>query len=224
MNIPNYQNLTMPELVAIQHELAAQVITIDSFNTPLTYIAGADVSYDIKRAVHVAAVVLFEMPTLTVIETVFAQDVTTFPYIPGFLSFREVPAIIKALNTLTIKPDLIICDGQGIAHPRGLGIASHIGVLTDIPTIGCAKKRLVGHAHDVDTLRGAMQPLMYKKKMVGMVVRTKNKIKPLYISSGHKISLQTAVDIVMQTSQGYRLPEPTRLADKRVREQVKSLR
>jgi deoxyribonuclease V len=137
----------------------------------------------------------------------------SFPYISGYLSFREGEAIIRSLRLLKAKPDLVLIDGQGIAHPRRMGIASHIGVLLDQPTIGCAKSRLVGEFEEPGWKRGAHASLLFQEKIVGAVVRTRDNIRPLFISPGHKVSLKNAVEIVLQTARGFRIPEPLRRAD-----------
>jgi deoxyribonuclease V len=151
---------------------------------------------------------------LQVIETSLASRPTTFPYIPGFLSFREIPAVLDALEKIKMTPDIILCDGQGIAHPRRLGIASHLGVLIDIPTIGVAKSRLIGKHEELPEIRGNWQPLIHKGETIGAVLRTRIGVKPVYVSSGHRVSLPTAIDYVLRCTPKYRLPETTRVADK----------
>lgn len=204
--------LSYQEAVALQQDLAARVITHDIFDT-INYIAGADVAYDKKSNQHIAAVVVLGAQTLHIVETASAVVPTHMPYIPGLLSFREIPAIIKALEKLTIKPDLIICDGNGIAHPRRLGIASHLGVICDIPTIGCAKSRLIGTCMMPDHIRGAQTSLIHNAEIIGSVVRTHPKFNPLYVSAGHRVSLETACAWVLKATTRYRVPETTRLAD-----------
>jgi deoxyribonuclease V len=147
------------------------------------------------------------------IEETYAVTETLFPYIPGFLSFREGPVIINALKGLRKKPDIILFDGQGIAHPKGLGIASHIGVLLNAPTIGCAKSRLVGTYEEPGTKKGAYSSLLFIEEIVGAVLRTKDNVKPLFVSPGHRIDIQGSIDIVLACSQKYRIPEPLRRAD-----------
>jgi deoxyribonuclease V len=157
---------------------------------------------------------VLSFPELQLIEHAIAKRPTTFPYIPGFLSFREVPAVIEALEKVSTTPDLIVCDGQGIAHPRHFGIACHLGVLADIPTIGAAKSLLVGKHDELPLEKGSWQPLRYRGKIVGAVVRSRTGVKPLYVSPGHRISLPTAIDYVLRCTTKYRLPETTRWADK----------
>jgi deoxyribonuclease V len=143
-----------------------------------------------------------------------ARRPTTFPYVPGFLSFREIPAVLDALQKVAIAPDLILCDGHGIAHPRRFGIACHLGLLVDVPTIGVGKSLLVGKHNDVPEERGTWQPLVHRGDTIGAVLRTRIGVKPIYISSGNRISLATALEYVMRCTPKYRLPETTRWADK----------
>ena len=194
----------------VQDELRARVITTDALGSVQT-VAGVDAGYegDVARA----AVVVLTYPSLEPVDYALARRPAPFPYIPGFLSFREAPAILAALEQLRIRPDLLICDGQGIAHPRRLGIASHIGVLTDLPSIGCAKSRLIGHHAPLPDERGACVPLWDGPEQIGMLVRSRAGVKPLYISVGHRISLTTALVYVMSCVTRYRLPETTRAAD-----------
>jgi deoxyribonuclease V len=173
-----------------------------------------DVGFEEDGAVTRAAVAVLSYPELQVCDQAIARRPTTFPYIPGFLSFREVPAVLDALEKIQITPDLLLCDGQGIAHPRRFGIACHLGVLTDLPTIGVAKSRLVGTFAEVSDHRGAWQPLLHKGDTIGAVLRTRLGTNPLFISPGHRISLETAIAYVMGCTPKYRLPETTRVAHK----------
>jgi deoxyribonuclease V len=157
-------------------------------------------------------VAILQLEDLQLVDRAIARRPTTFPYIPGFLSFREVPAVLEALEKLTTPPDLLLCDGQGIAHPRRFGIACHLGLLTRLPSIGVAKSLLVGKHTEVPEERGAWVPLVHKSERVGAVLRTRSGTKPLYISSGHRISLETAIAYVMRCTPKYRLPETTRHA------------
>lgn len=145
-------------------------------------------------------------------EQAIARRPTSFPYIPGLLSFREIPTVLDALGQLQIQPDLLLCDGQGIAHPRRFGIACHLGLLVDLPSIGVAKSRLIGQHQEVAEQRGSWQPLLDQGEVIGAVLRTRPKTKPLYISPGHRISLETAITYVMSCTTRYRLPETTRWA------------
>ncbi|MBD0262066.1 MAG: deoxyribonuclease V [Hassallia sp. WJT32-NPBG1] len=206
--------LTLDEAIAIQEQLQAEVITEDKFKEPVQYVAGVDMGFEADGTISRAAVAVLSFPDLQVIETSLAYRPTTFPYIPGFLSFREIPAVLDALEKITTIPDIILCDGQGIAHPRRFGIACHLGVLVDIPTIGVAKSLLVGRHEIVPETKGSWQPLIHKRETIGAVLRTRPKVKPLYISSGHRVSLPTAIDYVLRCTPKYRLPETTRIADK----------
>jgi len=201
---------TIEQARKIQKTLAAKVRCDPLPKTPRR-IAGADAAFDKKRVFAAACVYLF--PEMTLQDECCFVSLIGFPYIPGYLSFREGEAILHVLRLLKVKPDLILIDGQGIAHPRGIGIASHIGVLLDLPTIGCAKSRLVGEFEDPGSKRGTRSPLRYQEKTVGAVVRTRDCVRPLFISPGHKISLHHSVEIVLQTTRGFRIPEPLRRAD-----------
>ena len=200
------------EAVAIQKRLRPLVrrenaLALDQIRT----IAGVDAAYkDGARA----AVVLLSFPALEVLERVTAHRDDVFPYVPGLLSFREAPATLDALAKLNTPPDLLLCDAQGIAHPRRLGLASHLGVYLDRPSIGCAKSRLVGTYDEPGQEIGDRSPLWHRGELVGMVVRTKPRTNPLFVSIGDKVDLETAVAVVLACLRGYRLPEPTRLADK----------
>jgi deoxyribonuclease V len=208
----------LAEAEAIQEQLRSQVITDDDLGEVRT-VAGVDAGYEDDPEAgegHVlarAAIVVLAFPSLRPLDYTIARKPTAFPYIPGFLSFREAPAVIDALEALRVQPDLLICDGQGIAHPRRLGIASHIGVVTNRPTIGCAKSLLIGRHGPVPDDRGAHVPLIHKGETIGAVLRTRPGVKPLYISAGHRISLPTALSFVMACTTKYRLPETTRAAD-----------
>jgi deoxyribonuclease V len=194
----------------MQQALRARVRTDDAFGEIRT-IAGVDSGYegDIAKA----AVVLFSFPALEPLEYALARRPAPLPYVPGFLSFREGPAVLAAIAELSARPDLLLCDGQGIAHPRRLGIASHIGVLLDIPSIGCAKSLLVGHHAPVPDERGAAVPLLQRGEQIGAVLRTRPGVRPVYISVGHRIGLASALRIVLACTARYRLPEPIRAAD-----------
>jgi deoxyribonuclease V len=205
--------LTAEDAIAIQNQLRSQVITEDQLGD-VQYVAGVDLGFEEDGAISRAAVAVLSFPDLQLQEKAIAKRPTNFPYIPGFLSFREIPAILDALETVSTTPDLIVCDGQGIAHPRRLGIACHLGVLIDIPTIGAAKSLLVGKHDEVPVEKGSWQPLRYRGEVVGAVLRSRTGVKPLYISPGHRISLPTAIDYVLRCTTKYRLPETTRWADK----------
>ena len=197
----------------IQEELRARVHIQDDFGDIKT-IAGVDVSYDIKSNLTRAFIVCMPLATLQPVQYVKAQLPTCFPYVPGLLSFRELPAILKAFEQLEEKPDMLMVDGQGIAHPRRLGIAAHLGILLDIPSIGVAKSRLVGTYEEPGLFKGDMTPLMHKEEKIGTVLRSKDNALPLFISPGHRVSHKSAVGITSSCLTRYRLPEPTRIADK----------
>ncbi|EAZ89311.1 deoxyribonuclease V [Crocosphaera chwakensis] len=206
-------NLSYEEAKIIQQQLRHQVITKDQLQE-VNYVAGVDVGFKDNYKITQAAVAVLKFPSLELVENQIALIPTNFPYIPGFLSFREIPALLKAIDKLTIIPDIILCDGQGIAHPRRLGIASHLGVLIDLPTIGVAKSLLIGKHEEVPLEKGSWKPLIDKKEIIGAVLRSRTNVKPIYVSIGHKISLPTALNFVMACLTKYRLPETTRWADK----------
>lgn len=201
------------EAVAIQKELRHRLVLHDDFGEVQT-IAGIDVSYDIKRKLSLAFIVTMQPGSLTPIHSVRAAQPTAFPYIPGLLSFREIPVILDALAKLPEPPDLLMVDGQGIAHPRRMGIAAHLGGLVDIPSIGVAKSRLTGSYEEPEPAKGSWTPLMDKSERIGTVLRSRDHVRPLFISPGHRISQQSAVDFTLACLTRYRLPEPTRIADK----------
>jgi deoxyribonuclease V len=197
----------------IQEQVRSLVITEDRLDT-VQFVAGVDVGFEDNYTQTKAAVAVLRFPSLAMVETAIAKIPTCFPYVPGFLSFREIPAILEALERLESIPDLILCDGQGIAHPRRLGIASHLGVVIDRPTIGVAKSLLVGKHEPVGLEKGSWTPLIDRGETIGAVLRSRTGVRPLYISIGHQVSLSTAIDRVLHCLTKYRLPEPTRIADK----------
>lgn len=202
------------EAEAIQRDLQKKVITQNGFKEIKT-IAGVDLAQIREEEKLVCGIIVFSYPELREIERTSARVQEQFPYIPGFLAFREGPAIIEAFMKLRNKPDLLMVDGQGIAHPRGLGIASHVGVILDIPSIGVAKQRLYGKHNEPPDSGGAWTPLVAPNigNTIGAVLRTKKGTKPVFVSIGYKIDLRTAVRITLQCAKGYRIPEPTRQAD-----------
>lgn len=206
--------LTIDEAIAIQEKLRVEIITSDSFQEPVQYVAGVDMGFEAEGTISRAAVAVLSFPDLKLQESAIARRPTSFPYIPGFLSFREIPAVLNALEKISITPDIILCDGQGIAHPRRFGIACHLGLIVDIPTIGVAKSLLIGKHQEVPEEKGNWQPLINRGETIGAVLRTRTGTKPLYISSGHRVSLTTAIDYVLRCTPKYRLPETTRIADK----------
>jgi deoxyribonuclease V len=206
---------TPQDAIALQQQLRNQVILQDGFDAhTVRLIGGTDVGFEDQGKTTRAAIVMIQWPDLTVVEQQLVRTPTTFPYVPGLLSFREIPALLKAFEQLQQVPDLIFCDGQGIAHPRRLGIASHLGLLLNCPTIGVAKSRLVGTHGEVPEERGSWTILHDRSETIGAVLRTRLRVKPLYISAGHRIGLESAIAWVMNCCTRYRLPEPTRLADK----------
>jgi deoxyribonuclease V len=204
---------TAEEATAIQQQLRGEIITEDQLG-PVQRVAGVDVGFESGGTITRAAIAVLSFPELQLVEQAIARRPTTFPYIPGFLSFREIPAVLDALERITTPPDLLLCDGQGIAHPRRMGIAAHLGLLVDLPAIGVGKSLLVGKHEEVPEERGAWQPLRHRGETVGAVLRTRVGTKPLYISLGHRISLLTAIDYVMRCTTKWRLPETTRHAHK----------
>ncbi len=213
-HLPKFE---VPESIAdakkIQNALRAQLKSSDDFAN-LQTVAGVDVGYDnIKNLAH-ASIVVLTFKNLDVLECVQAFAPTQFPYVPGFLSFREIPAILAAFEKLTHWPDLLMIDGQGIAHPRRMGIAAHLGLLLNRPSIGVAKSCLIGKFEMPGLAKGETKVLMDGNERIGMVLRSRKQVKPLFISPGHRISIDTAVALVIQCLTRYRLPEPTRLADK----------
>ena len=206
--------LTVEEAIAIQQQFRKEVITQDQLEEPVQYVAGVDMGFEASGTISRAAVAVLSFPSLQLQESAIARRPTTFPYVPGFLSFREIPAVLDALEKISTIPDLILCDGQGIAHPRRFGIACHLGLIVDIPTIGVAKSLLIGNHQEVSEERGSWQPLVNRGETIGAVLRTRVKTKPLYISSGHRVSLSTAIEYVLRCTPKYRLPETTRIADK----------
>lgn len=186
-------------------------IKITPLSKPLKYIGAADAGF--KDDTVTGAVCVYDYETLEFKCHETAIRKADFPYVPGYLTFREGPVIIEALKKLKIKPDVIIFDGQGIAHPNGMGIASHIGVLLDAPTIGCAKSRLVGSFKEPGKKKGMWSPLIYNEEIVGAVLRTRDNVRPLFVSPGHKIDLKTSVGIVLRCTGAYRIPLPQRRAD-----------
>lgn len=205
--------LTAEEAIAIQQRLQPEVITEDRL-TEVNCVAGVDVGFEEGGAITRAAVAVLSFPDLQLQEQALARRPTTFPYIPGFLSFREIPAVLDALEQVKATPDLILCDGQGIAHPRRFGLACHLGVLVDLPTIGVAKSLLVGKHEELPEEKGNWRYLRHRGEIVGVVLRSRTGVKPVYVSSGHRISLPTAIDYVLRCTPKYRLPETTRWADR----------
>lgn len=207
----------------LQNKMREKVIKNNSLPATIQYIAGVDVAYHEDSQKMVGGIVVLIAETLEVVETALYEMEITFPYIPGLFSFREIPPLLEAYKKLSIKPDLIVCDAQGIAHPKGVGMATHLGIELDIPTIGCAKKRLVGYydKEALGTKRGDSQSLIWDSQEVGKALRTQDNINPMFVSIGHKISLETACEWVLKLCPKYRLPETTRAVDHLVNQVMK---
>jgi deoxyribonuclease V len=211
-------NVTPAEAMALQRELAPQVVR-EGDAGEVRLVAAADIAF-VERApawaagTARAAVVLMSYPELAVVEQHVIEAPVRFPYVPGLLSFREMPALALVFERLSREPDLLLVDGQGIAHPRRFGIASHVGLLAGVPTIGCAKSRLCGEAEEPGPERGSMTELVDDGEVIGLVVRTKARVKPLYVSVGHMIGLREAAEWVLRLAPTHRLTEPVRLADR----------
>lgn len=203
--------VSLAQALAIQRNLAAQVSRTNEVTTP-RLIAGVDISVPRTGGMATGAVVILNYPELSLVETSMVEGRLDFPYVPGLLSFRESPLILAACQQLTLTPDLILVDGQGIAHPRRLGLASHLGLWLDTPTIGCAKSRLCGHHDEPGNNPGSYAEVVDRDETIGAALRTRPGVKPVYVSIGHKIDLEAAIYWVLQCCRGYRLPEPTRLA------------
>lgn len=206
-------SINLEQLKLTQQQLAEQVNLTDDFNSSITLVGGTDVGFEDEGKTTRAAIVILTYPDFDVVEYHVARLKTEFPYIPGYLSFREYPALLSAWEQVEHKPDLLLVDGQGVAHPRRLGIASHLGLLLDMPTIGVAKKRLCGYYNPLPKVAGQVTPLTNKQQQIGWVLQSKNNCNPLFISSGHRISQDSALKWVNLCLRGYRLPEPTRWAD-----------
>jgi len=230
-------NVSYKKAVEIQKRLEKSII-LTCATKNFRFIAGADVSYLPQRIIQsgtrqngfvgqaskrssvgtkrsemfYASIIVFELKTMERVEVVTASGKVDFPYIPGLLSFRESPILLKAFAKIKSNPDVVILDAQGIAHPRGIGLASHIGLLLDKPSIGCAKTRLIGDYHEMGEEVGCYSHLTVKDKVVGAVLRTRKNVKPVFVSPGHKIDLNTSIDLVLKSCCGYRLPEPVRQA------------
>lgn len=205
-------DVSAEEAMDIQRRLRSR-LDLQSEPESIGTVAGIDVSYDKGSDRLFAAVVVMKLPALQVLGTATATARATFPYIPGLLSFRESPAVIQAWGKLAMKPDCLICDGQGLAHPRRFGIACHLGLLLDTPSIGCAKSLLVGEYRTPGQKRGSAEFLYHRGELVGATLRTKDGVRPVFVSQGHQISLEKAIKVVLACCMKYRLPEPTRRAD-----------
>jgi len=203
--------LTPRAAIALQHRLRSRVVRLGRPRT-IRHVAGTDVGFGRGGGIARAAVAVLSFPALELVDYAVARQRTAFPYVPGLLSFRELPALLAAMKRLRVKPDLILCDGQGIAHPRRFGLASHLGLACGIPTIGVAKSRLIGAHGEPPQLRGAWVPLRDGEETIGAVLRSRPRTRPLYVSIGHRVSLPAAVRLVMACTTAFRLPETTRWA------------
>jgi len=204
-------DLTPKEAMALQEGLRGRLIREDRIGT-VRRVAGVDVGFEQDGNVTRAAVAVLSFPGLELQDSALAREPTRFPYVPGLLSFREAPAVLEAFSRLRRAPDLLLYDGQGIAHPRRCGIASHVGLLLDLPSIGVAKTRLIGEHGRVPAAKGSWTPLTDGGEVIAAVLRTRTGVKPLFVSIGHRVSLETAVHYVMACVTRYRLPETTRWA------------
>lgn len=212
-----YDRLSPSEAIALQQELR-QKITLKPLEKPVSTIAGADISFNKYSTTVYAGIVVLSFPDLQVIDKASVTDTTEFPYIPGLLAFREVPALSKAWEKLSTKPDVLVLDGHGIAHPRRMGIATHFGVVMQTPTLGCAKSLLTGRFNEPDNEPGSYTDLVHQNEVIGKVLRTKKNCKPVFVSPGNLITMEESIDLILQCIRKYRIPEPTRLAHNYVNE------
>jgi deoxyribonuclease V len=211
-DVPHSWDVTPAEAIAIQNRLRGKVVATDDLPERIEHVAGVDVGFEDGGRVARAAVVVLRYPELTLADHAIARLPTAFPYVPGLLSFRELPAVLEAVRQLGIRPDLFLCDGQGMAHPRRFGIACHLGVLLDAPSIGVGKTRLCGAFQEPPDQRGAWTQLEDGGQVIGAVLRSRERVKPLFVSVGHRVVLETAVEWVLRCLTRYRLPETTRQA------------
>lgn len=206
-----YDELNLAEAKAIQSELRDK-INLDQLTAPIQTIAGADISLNRFSEIIFAGIVILRYSDLQPIAYSMVESKTSFPYVPGFLAFREVPALVQALAQIPVKPDVLMIDGHGIAHPRRMGIAAHFGALTGTVTMGCAKNILFGKWQEPGILKGDYRPIMNKEEIIGYALRSKFKTNPVFISPGNRMSLSDSLDIAIRCAGNYRLPEPTRRA------------
>ncbi|HYE73404.1 MAG TPA: deoxyribonuclease V [Blastocatellia bacterium] len=212
-------DVTPTEAVQVQRELRERVV-LQPLPENINLVAGADISFNKFSETIYAGIVVLKLATLEVVATAGKVTTTKFPYVPGLLSFREAPALLEAWELLKVQPDVLVLDGQGIAHPRRVGIASHVGILLNLPTVGCAKNVLVGKFVEPDTTAGSYSPMIDRGETVGAALRTKNRVNPVFVSPGHLADIPSAVDLMLKCVRGfgtakgskYRIPEPTRMA------------
>jgi len=205
--------VTPNEAVQIQLRLRDRVEVTDRFSK-ICKVAGADIALDLEKKIAIAGVIVYSFPAMKEIERVWAKRPLTFPYVPGLLSFREIPTLTAAFAKLKNRPDLIFVDGHGFAHPRRMGIASHLGMVLDCPTVGCAKSVLCGECAEPADEVGAVSELKHKEEVIAITLRTRVGTKPIYISVGHRVSLESAVKFALAVTDGLRVPRPTREADR----------
>jgi deoxyribonuclease V len=206
-------DVTPREAIDLQRRLAPLVVTSGD-PAPVQLVAGVDISVGgrVRRTPGRGAVVVLSIPSLVAVEQSTVEQQPTFPYVPGLLSFREIPVLLPAFLRLRAQPDLLVVDGQGYAHPRRIGLASHLGLVFDLPSIGCAKSRLIGEYGDLGEDRGSIAYLRDRGEVIGAAVRTRRGTKPIFVSSGHRVGLDEAVEWTLRLTPRYRIPEPTRLA------------
>jgi deoxyribonuclease V len=214
--LPTKWSLTPRQAMRLQERLRQRLVLEDRLDR-VQFVAGADLAFDPETDVAFAGVIIYRLPSLDEVERRTARRKLRFPYVPGLLSFRESPVLLAAFRLLRTEPDVILVDGHGLAHPRRFGIACHLGLLLDRPTIGCAKSLLVGEHPEPGGRAGSAVPLMLDGEVVGVVLRTRDRVKPIYVTQGHRVSLETAVEIVKGCLDGFRIPKPTREADHFVR-------
>lgn len=209
------ENSDLMEYYIEQEELRMHIEKTNKFNGPIKYIGGADVEYDEESQIMVGAITVLNAKTLEVIEESFELMPIQFPYVPGLFSFREIPALEIAFQKLKIKPNILICDGHGVSHPKGIGMATHLGIKLNIPTIGCAKKKLIGHfeIEELKIEKGSTSNITWSDEVIGVALRTRENTRPMYVSIGHKIDLEASIKYVLNMCREYRQPETTRSAD-----------
>jgi len=215
-------NATPKQAISIQHKLRDRIKTFDDFDS-LKKVGGVDVGFVKEKNLSCAALVIFSYPDMKILDVITCSEPISFPYIPTFLAFREVPVVLSCFEKLENIPDMLILDGQGYAHPRRMGLASHVGVLLDIPTIGCAKSRLLGEFNIPDEKKGSFSYLYDKGEIIGAVLRTKDDTYPVFVSIGHKVSLDTAIKLILEMAVT-RIPEPTKIADREVKKFTNKIR
>jgi len=212
MTVLHSWDISPKDAIALQRDLTG-LVRVEPISGPVRTVAGADCAFAASGGEIIAAAVLCDAETMAVLCRGETRLPCTFPYVPGLLSFREAPAIIEAVGKLSPRPDMLMCDGQGLAHPRGMGLACHVGLWLDMPVIGVAKSRLCGQYGGVPAHRGGRAELMLDGRVVGAVVRTRDNVRPLFISVGNRVTLDEAVAWTLRAGRGFRLPQPTRLAD-----------